>query len=63
MRYLDGTFTEPMVLADGTTIQPIGKAYHLPMATIGRWNADGSMDEEYLFWDNTTLMTRIGVGQ
>ncbi|MBC9245613.1 ester cyclase [Paracoccus sp. 11-3] len=63
MGYLDGTFTEPMVLPDGTTIEPTGKAYHLPMATLGRWNADGTMAEEYLFWDNATLMQQIGVGQ
>ncbi|WP_299838218.1 ester cyclase [uncultured Paracoccus sp.] len=63
MGQLDGTFTEPMVLADGTTIEPTGKAYHLPMATLGRWNAEGVMEEEFLFWDNATLMSQIGVGQ
>jgi hypothetical protein len=63
MGFLDGTFTKPMTLADGTVIQPTGKAYHLPMATLGRWNKDGSMDEEYLFWDNATLMQQIGLGK
>jgi hypothetical protein len=63
MGFLDGTFTKPMVLADGTVIQPTGKAYHLPMATLGRWNKRGVMDEEYLFWDNATLMKQIGVGK
>jgi hypothetical protein len=61
--FLDGTFTRPMTLADGTVIQPTGKAYHLPMATLGHWNKQGVMAEEYLFWDNATLMKQIGVGK
>ncbi|MCM2504723.1 ester cyclase [Aureimonas altamirensis] len=61
MGYLDGTFTQPMDLGNGKVIQPTGKAYHLPMATLGHWNKDGAMDEEYLFWDNSTLMQQIGV--
>jgi hypothetical protein len=63
MGYLDGTFTRPMVLADGTVIQPTGKKYHLPMATLGHWNKQGTMDEEYLFWDNATLMRQLGIGK
>ncbi len=63
MGFLDGTFTKPMVMADGTVIQPAGKKYHLPMATLGRWNKQGVMDEEYLFWDSATLMQQIGVGK
>ena len=63
MGFLDGTFTKPMTLADGTVIQPTGKAYHLPMATLGHWNKQGVMAEEYLFWDNAALMKQIGVGK
>ncbi len=63
MGYLDGTFTKPMAMGDGTAIQPTGKAYHLPMATLGHWNKLGVIDEEYLFWDNATLMQQIGVGK
>jgi SnoaL-like polyketide cyclase len=61
MGYLDGTFTKPMALPGGKVIQPTGKAYHLPMATLGHWNKQGTMDKEYLFWDNASLMTQIGV--
>lgn len=61
MGFLDGTFSKPMVLGNGKVIQPTGKAYHLPMATLGHWTKDGVMDEEYLFWDNATLMQQIGV--
>jgi hypothetical protein len=60
MGFLDGTFTKPMMLAGGTVIRPTGKAYHLPMATLGLWNKQGTMDEEYLFWDNAALMKQIG---
>ncbi|MBS0581085.1 MAG: ester cyclase [Proteobacteria bacterium] len=63
MGFLDGTFTKPMVMPDGSVIQPTGKKYHLPMATLGHWNKQGVMDEEYLFWDNATLMRQIGVGK
>jgi hypothetical protein len=59
MGYLDGTFTKPMVLG-GKTIQPTGKKYHLAMSTLGHWNSEGTMSEEYLFWDNDSLMKQIG---
>jgi len=63
MGYLDGTFTKPMTLPDVSVIQPTGKTYHLPMATLGHWNKQGVIAEEYLFWDNATLMKQIGVGK
>jgi SnoaL-like polyketide cyclase len=61
--WLEGTFTKPMALPGGKAIQPTGKAYKLPMATIGHWNKEGVMDEEYLFWDNAEFMKQIGLGQ
>jgi len=61
--WLEGTFTKPMVLPDGKVIQPTGKAYRIPMATIGHWNKDGIMFEEYLFWDNGEFMKQIGLSQ
>ena len=60
--WLEGTFTKPMVLPDGKIIQPTSKAYRIPMATIGHWNKDGIMFEEFLFWDNGEFMREIGVG-
>ena len=59
---MEGTFTEPMTTADGTVIQPTGKSFALPMATVSHWS-NGTMDEEYLFWDNQTYMTQIGLGK
>jgi len=59
MGYLDGAFTRPMTIG-GKAIQPTGNAYHLLMATLGHWNKQGTMDEEYLFRDNAALMAQIG---
>jgi hypothetical protein len=61
--WLEGTFTQPMVLADGTTIPPTGKSYRLQMATIGHWNQDHVMFEEYLFWDNAEFYRQLGLAQ
>ncbi|AHG20457.1 hypothetical protein Z042_13085 [Chania multitudinisentens RB-25] len=54
-----GTFTKPMVLADGTVIQPNGKRFEIEMATIARWNEQGTMDEEWLFYDDYTFMKQL----
>ena len=59
---MEGTFTKPMTLPDGNVIPPTGKAFKLPMATIGHW-VNGVMDEEYLFWDNQTYMSQIGLAK
>jgi SnoaL-like polyketide cyclase len=61
--WLEGTFTKPMVVGEGKTLQATGKAYRIPMATIGHWNKDGVMVEEYLFWDNGEFMKQIGLAQ
>jgi hypothetical protein len=58
MGYMEGTFTQPMPAGDGTFIQPTGKKFKLPMATIGIWE-NGVMQEEYLFWDNKSYMDQI----
>jgi hypothetical protein len=55
----EGTFTKPMPLGNGKFIKPTGKAFKMPMCTIGHWK-DGTMFEEYLFWDNQTYMNQIG---
>jgi hypothetical protein len=60
---MEGTFSQPMPIGDGKTIAPTGKAYKIQMATLGHWKADGTMDEEYLFWDNQEFMKEIGLGK
>lgn len=59
---LEGTFTKPMPIGNGKFIQPTGKKFSFPMATIGVWK-DGVMIEEHLFWDNKTFMDQIGLGK
>lgn len=61
MGYMEGTFTQPMPIGDGKFIQPTGKKYKLQMATIGVWE-NGTMIEEYLFWDNKSFMDQMGIG-
>lgn len=56
-----GTFTRPMPDGKGGFIKPTGKSYAINMATIGSWNRQGTMDEEFLFWDNLTFYQQIGL--
>lgn len=58
--FMTGTFTQPMPKGDGTFIQPTGKAFKLPMCTIGRWE-NGVMVEEFLYWDNQTYYKQLGL--
>lgn len=59
----EGTFTRPMPIGNGKFIEPTGKAFKMPMATIGIWGTNGTMIEEHLFWDNHTYMNQIGLGK
>jgi SnoaL-like polyketide cyclase len=58
----EGTFTKPMPIGNGKFIPPTGKAFKMPMCTIGHWK-NGVMIEESLFWDNQTYMNQIGLGK
>ena len=57
---MQGTFTAPMPAPDGKTIAPTGKAFTLPMCTVGRWH-DGKMAEEWLYWDNQAFLKQLGL--
>jgi hypothetical protein len=59
---MEGTFSQPMPIGNGKFLQPTGKAFKLPMATIALWK-DGVIIEEYLFWDNQSYMNQIGLGK
>ena len=59
---LEGTFTQPMPMSDGSTVPPTGRPFKLEMCTVGRWK-NGVMVEEYLFWDNLRFMKQIGLSQ
>ena len=56
----EGTFSKPMPLPDGNFIEPTGKSFTLLMATIGRWE-NGTMAEEWLFWDSQAFMKQLGL--
>ncbi|MGH7693870.1 MAG: ester cyclase, partial [Gemmatimonadaceae bacterium] len=59
---MEGTFSQPMPLANGKAIAATGKPFKLSMVTIGHWT-DGVMDEEWLSWDNQAFMRQIGLAQ
>jgi SnoaL-like polyketide cyclase len=59
---MEGTFSKPMNIGNGQVIKPTGKAFKLPMLTVGRWE-NGVMKEEWLYWDNAAFMQQIGIGQ
>lgn len=56
---IEGTFTNPMPMPDGSFLKPTGKKFALPMATVGIWEGD-VMIEEHLFYDNLAFMQQIG---
>ena len=55
-----GTFTQALGLPDGSTIEPTGKSFDVLYSTAARWH-DGRIAEEYLFYDNATLLSQIGL--
>ena len=57
---VEGTFTEPMILPDGTMIEPTGKKFKYTMVTIAKWE-DGQITEEYLYWDNAEVARQMGI--
>jgi SnoaL-like polyketide cyclase len=59
---MQGTFSRPMPDGKGGFIAPTGRKYSINMATVGLWNRQGTMDEEFLFWDNTNFYQQIGLG-
>lgn len=63
MGVMEGTFTEPMPIGDGQYIEPNGNSYKISMVTIGLWNDEGVMYEEYLYWDNLTYMRQLGLAE
>jgi hypothetical protein len=59
---LKGTFSKPMPDGKGGTTAPTGKAFAIDMVTVGIWNRQGTMDEEFFFWDNQTFYSKMGLG-
>src|SRR5436190_19164325 len=57
---MTGTFTKPMPIGEGKTIDPTGKRFALGMVTVGHWS-NGTMDHEWLFWDSGDFMKQLGL--
>ncbi|MEO9320891.1 MAG: ester cyclase [Nitrososphaera sp.] len=55
-----GTFKGPMKGADGKTIPPTNKKFHLEFCTVATWK-DGKITEERLFYDLVGMLKQIGV--
>ena len=60
--HIQGTFSQPMALQDGTMIPPTGKSFDSTMATFARWE-NGCIAEEQLFLDLGTITKQIGISQ
>src|SRR5579872_4997814 len=56
-----GTMTGPMAMADGTVIQPTNKSFHVDFCTVARWNEQGQIVEENLFYDLMGMLKQIGL--
>jgi hypothetical protein len=56
-----GTFSRPMPDGKGGLIQPTGKKFAMNMITVGIFNPHGTMNEEFLFWDNLAFNQQIGL--
>ena len=55
-----GTFAEPLELPDGAVIQPTGKSFDVIFSTTARWRK-GKIVEEYLLYDNGTILSQVGL--
>src|SRR6266581_2446132 len=56
-----GTMKGPMKTADGKTIPPTNKSFHVEFCTVATWNEKGEITEERLFYDLVGLMRQIGL--
>jgi hypothetical protein len=56
-----GTMTGPMTMPGGTVIQPTSKSFHVDFCTVARWNEQGQIVEENLFYDLMGMLKQIGV--
>jgi len=61
MGVMKGTFTQPMPDGKGGSMAPTGKAFATNMCTVGIWNNQGRMVEEFLFCDNQIFYKEIGL--
>lgn len=56
-----GTMKGPMPGPDGKEIAPTGRPFEVDFCTVARWDENGQIIEENLFYDLVGLMTQIGL--
>jgi len=56
-----GTMTGPMKGPGGKEIPPTGKSFEIDFCTVARWDDNGQIVEENLFYDLVGLMKQIGL--
>jgi predicted ester cyclase len=61
--HFTGTMTGPMKGADGKDIPPTGKSFDVDFCTVAKWNEDGQIVEENLFYDLMTFMKQLGLSK
>src|SRR5581483_5595627 len=54
-----GTMTGPMRGPDGKEMAPTGKSFEVDFCTVARWDENGQIVEENLFYDVVGLMKQI----
>ena len=47
---------------DGKVLPPTGKSFEVDFCTVARWDEDGQIVEENLFYDVVGMMKQIGLG-
>jgi predicted ester cyclase len=57
-----GTMTGPMIGPDGKEIPPTGKSFEVDFCTVARWDENGQIVEENLFYDVVGMMKQLGLG-
>ena len=56
-----GTMTGPMKGPGGKVIAPTGKSFEVDFCTVARWDENGQIVEENLFYDVVGMMTQLGI--
>jgi hypothetical protein len=50
-----------MTMPDGSVIPPTNKSFRVDFCTVARWNQQGQIVEENLFYDLMGMLKQIGV--
>jgi predicted ester cyclase len=58
----EGTFSNPLAMPDGA-LSPTGQRVRFVMQSVHRFNQNGQSVEEWLSWDNLSVLTQLGALQ